>query len=540
MDKENGKFKASILILDDEHDVTEMLSCILKREGYYVVTVDRGEEAIEKAKKEKFDLAIFDIKLPGINGVKTLEEVKKIDPEIEIIMATGHASMESAIESMRKGACDYIEKPLAAEKVIFTIEKTLEKHQLKEVVALYEISKAIFSTIEMDALLESIVNLTMKVLRADDTSLMLFDEEGKLYIAISHGLHEEIKKKIRLRIGERIAGWVAESKEPVILINGLKNDARFKDIETRDEIKSSMVIPLIKNDKVLGILTANRINISDNFTESDLYKANIFFSLVSLALDNATLYNNLQKTLSDLKSVHEELRESQGQLVHSSKLASLGRLIADMAHEVNNPLMVVSGRAQLSLMEDIKNEEVKKNLKTIYEQSQKAKDIIQRLLRFSKPSKREFKDMDINKSVEEIVSMIEHQFALDNIKIRRSYVAKSPFASIDEKQLQEVFMNLLTNARDAISGEGIIEVMTSCERDFISINIKDSGSGMSEDTLAKIFDPFFTTKEKGTGLGLPVCYGIVKAHGGELKYESIPGEGTIATILLPIAKEGGG
>jgi len=218
----------------------------------------------------------------------------------------------------------------------------------------------------------------------------------------------------------------------------------------------------------------------------------------------------------------------------SQRLAELGKLVTSMAHEVNNPLMVISGRAQLSLMEDIKNEELKKNLGTIFEQSQRAKDIIQRLLKFSRPSKGEVKEADINKSVEEVVSIIEHQFKSGNVTVKKNYAENLPAVLIDEKQIQEVLMNLFNNARDAISGEGVIEITTSSEEDSVRIDIKDSGSGMDEETLSRIFEPFFTTKEKGTGLGLPICYSIVRDHGGELKFDSAPGRGTTATILLPV------
>ncbi|MCK4308320.1 GHKL domain-containing protein, partial [candidate division WOR-3 bacterium] len=222
------------------------------------------------------------------------------------------------------------------------------------------------------------------------------------------------------------------------------------------------------------------------------------------------------------------------ELEKAQRLTQLGKLVADMAHEVNNPLMVISGRAQLSLMEDIENEAVKKNLETIAEECQRAKDIIQRLLRFSKPSKGELKEADLNKSIEEVVSIVEHQFELDNTAIKRNYAQNLPPISMDEKQIQEVFMNLLNNAHDAISGQGVIEITTSREKDFLRIDIKDTGCGISEENMKKIFDPFFTTKEKGTGLGLSVCYSIMKAHGGELKYKSKLDEGTTATILLPL------
>ncbi|MFH1799393.1 MAG: ATP-binding protein [Candidatus Omnitrophota bacterium] len=209
-----------------------------------------------------------------------------------------------------------------------------------------------------------------------------------------------------------------------------------------------------------------------------------------------------------------------------------------MAHEVNNPLMIISGNAQLSLLDGTLNEKTKNNLEIIHEECNRAKDIIQRLLKFSRPAKGEQKETDMNQSIESVTKLIEHQFSLSDIEIKKNLNKNLPIITIDEKQIQEVLMNLLNNAKEAMPDGGTIDISTSLEQDFLRIDIKDSGIGMSEETRSKLFEPFFTTKEKGTGLGLSVCHGIVKAHNGELKLESQPGKGTLATVLLPI--RGGG
>jgi len=218
----------------------------------------------------------------------------------------------------------------------------------------------------------------------------------------------------------------------------------------------------------------------------------------------------------------------------SQRLAQLGGLIAAMAHEVNNPLMIISGNAQLCLMEEIQSDTVKNNLKIIVEECRRAKDIIQRLLKFSRPSKGEIKEADINKNIEAMVDIVEHQFKLINVEIKRNYQKNLPLISIDEPQMQEVFMNLINNASEAMPGGGAITITTSLEGDFLRLDFKDTGSGMTEEAKKRLFEPFFTTKEKGTGLGLAVCYGIIKAHNGELKFESKLNKGTTATVLLPL------
>ena len=220
------------------------------------------------------------------------------------------------------------------------------------------------------------------------------------------------------------------------------------------------------------------------------------------------------------------------EIEEAQRLAQLGKLVADMAHEVNNPLMVISGRAQLSLMEDIQNEEIKNNFNIIIKECQRAKGIIQRLLKFSRPSKGDITDIDINANLDEVISLLEHQFSLSNVQILKDYGQNIPVVKADSKQLQEVFMNVFNNARDAMPQGGVIEVKTYYAGEYVNVEFKDSGSGMDKKTLSKVFDPFFTTKEKGTGLGLAVCYSIIKKQGGDMKFESTVGKGTTAIIKL--------
>ena len=145
------KLKGKILIVDDEEGIREILSRYLSKQGYAVVTAQNGKEGIETFKKEEFDLVISDIRMPEMDGVAFLNLIKKSDPDVEVIMVTAYETMESAIESLRKGAYDYIIKPFSIEKIAITVEKALEKRQLKEKIALYEISKAIHSTVELNS-----------------------------------------------------------------------------------------------------------------------------------------------------------------------------------------------------------------------------------------------------------------------------------------------------------------------------------------------------------------------------------------------------
>jgi putative nucleotidyltransferase with HDIG domain len=326
------KSKAKILIIDDETQIRDWLSFKLEQQGHTVITAQNGNEGIEKVQQEKFDIAIVDIIMPEMNGITVLDHLKRIDPDIEAIMVTGFGTMETAVESMRKGAYDYISKPFIIEELSMVIEKAIEKQQLKETIALYEISKAIVSTIEFDQLLKIIIDMTTAVLKSDDASLLLFDNKKKLYVAAaSYDLNEETKKKTRLAIGERIAGWSAGEQQPLILIDGFGNEPRFKDIKGRKEVKSALILPLIGKINLLGILNINRINVIKHFTENDLHKANIFASQIALAVENAYLFKELTALyMSTIRSLANAIDAKDHYTnKHSEHVAELAVAIAN-------------------------------------------------------------------------------------------------------------------------------------------------------------------------------------------------------------------
>lgn len=222
------------------------------------------------------------------------------------------------------------------------------------------------------------------------------------------------------------------------------------------------------------------------------------------------------------------------QVEESHRFAQLGRLLSDMAHEVNNPLMIISGRAEFALIEGVENEKMKDTLTTILDQCFFAKDIIQRLLKYSRLGKVEKKTVDMKKALDMVARILEHHFHISNIAFKIDIAPDLPAVFGNEKQLQEVFMNIMRNSADAMPNGGLITLKAFREGDFLRIDITDTGEGMSPKVLENIFEPFFTTKQQGTGLGLAVSHTIVQENGGQLRYESEIDSGTTATILLPV------
>lgn len=325
------KPKAKILVVDDEPGIRDWLSFELNQQGYMVSTAANGNVGLEKIRQEKFALAIIDIMMPEMDGITFLGHLKQIDQDIEAIMTTGFGTMETAVESLRKGAYDYINKPFNVDEISLVVEKALEKQQLKETVALYEISKAIFSTVEFDQLLKVVIDLTTAVMKSDDTSLLLFDHKKKLYIAAaSFDLTNENKKKGHLAIGEQFVVRNRNDWQPAIVADNLRKDSRFKNIKGLKEIKSVLILPLVGKSHTLGILNLSRFRENDYFTGNDLHKANIFASQIALAVDNAYLFKELNSLyMSTIRSFANAIDAKDHYTNrHSEHVAELAMAIA--------------------------------------------------------------------------------------------------------------------------------------------------------------------------------------------------------------------
>ncbi|HXU12587.1 MAG TPA: response regulator, partial [Candidatus Binatia bacterium] len=178
-----GPIAANILVIDDEVQLRDLLKTVLSEHGYGVETAEDGHQAIEKVKAARFDLALCDLVMPGIDGIETIARIREIRPDIQLIVMTAHGSYQSAVESLRAGVFDFLAKPLLLKDLLFSVRRALERSELLERLALYELSRSIFSTLDPGDLYGRIVRAAVDVLRADDASLMLLDENRELHFA---------------------------------------------------------------------------------------------------------------------------------------------------------------------------------------------------------------------------------------------------------------------------------------------------------------------------------------------------------------------
>lgn len=273
-----------------------------------------------------------------------------------------------------------------------------------------------------------------------------------------------------------------------------------------------------------------------------VYRSNSGDEIQRLAEYFDLMAMTLKKRMEDIKTIQERMVQSQ-------KLESIGQLAAGVAHELNTPLGIILGYTQLMLQDFSADSEYHEWL-TIQEKHLRiCKRIVSDLLRFARNTETDKKPLNLNDVIEQVISVVEHTFKLDKITLERNFVPNLPLIFGDPEKLQQVFLNLLNNAHDAIGSTGNVTVSTrhDQEKDTVVVSVADTGAGIPSEILTRIFDPFFTTKPvgKGTGLGLSVTFGIVKDHGGNIEVDaqrrswqtdgdSAQGKGTVMMLHFPV------
>ncbi|RME35675.1 MAG: HAMP domain-containing protein, partial [Thermoflexia bacterium] len=234
-------------------------------------------------------------------------------------------------------------------------------------------------------------------------------------------------------------------------------------------------------------------------------------------------------------SMAEALHRTQQELLHKEKLASMGQLAAGVAHELNNPLGTIMLFADALHRELLPDDSHRSDLEMILKEANRARKIVADLLNFARQQEVLAQDTDLHALLDQSVESVRHQPTFAGVEIVRNYDPRVRIIQADPAQLQQVFVNLLNNAAEAIEGPGTITITTRARNGQVEISIADTGCGIPEEHMDKLFMPFFTTKPpgKGTGLGLSIVYGIVKMHRGQIAVQSEVGKGTTFTIMLP-------
>jgi two-component system NtrC family sensor kinase len=408
---------------------------------------------------------------------------------------------------------------------------------------LRNLSEALISQVDLGSALNLALEMATDVIGARTASIMLFDPQTEeLTIAAARGLPKKVIKNTRTKIGEGLAGFVAQKGEAIV-VNSDELDERFVLLAHRtQEIKSAIIAPIKIDGHVRGVINVSDKLGPDKWCDEDLGVVAALAGQAAMAIQKIELYESLQEQVAMLRDALQELQKTQAGLIQSEKLASIGQIAGGVAHEINNPLMVILGRTEFAIEKLKSDDPAAKDLDVIRSQTERIAEIVRNLLNFARANRADdLKPVAINEIIERTLALTELQMAKHNIIVKRELRDDLPQVWGNPGQLQQVLVNIVINAYQAMSKiGGSLTVSTLEKNGKLVVSFSDTGPGITKEDREKIFEPFFTTKNEteGTGLGLAISRGIIHTHGGKIEADGEPGKGAVFTVELPIMDAG--
>jgi signal transduction histidine kinase len=329
-----------------------------------------------------------------------------------------------------------------------------------------------------------------------------------------------------------------------MLVNDVNQSPIYRPLKGWDA-GSELCVPLKDGERVIGLMDIESSS-KNAFGQNDFMALESLAGILSSVISNADQYQRSQENVRQLRQTQQELQtrieaqlEAERRLIQAEKLAAVGEMAAGIAHELNNPLTTVTGFTELVLDDLPEDAEGRPDLELVLREAKRARDVVRRLLDFSRRSESERTRVDLNELLDDVLSLTNHLMHTSGVQLEVSLSKNLPWVSVDRNQMKQVFLNLFHNALQAMPTGGQLFVRTGARqrggRKWVIASIRDTGAGIRPENKERIFEPFFTTKsgQGGTGLGLSVTYGIVTDHGGEIDVESEVGRGTNFTVWLP-------
>ena len=450
----------------------------------------------------------------------TMDSEPKKKNRLELL-EEGLPQFEQFIES-RETYIRALEKTidiLRQENVQFNQNSLAIRSSIDELVATQRLSNIISTATEPELIVSALIELTRQVIPVLDSNIFLFQSTSSRLIPLSSKGSPRLQSEAEHQLEAGIVDWVIAEKKTVIIPD-------LEHMLSKTSARNFVIVPLILRSQGIGIFIIHTEKSQQEFSNQDIQLLSVLANQAAVGVENWRTYQQLLKA-------NDELKSSQAQMVQAAKLAAIGELAAGIAHEIKNPLQVL-----MLHMDLVQAGRPLPNWMDMFsKQLKRLSDITLRLMNFSRNASEEVttEPIDVNKAIEDIVMMVQHEFEGNGIEIDQSLAQDLPSVGGNANYLQQVFLNLLINARDAMPKGGTIGVSTSLTGFHVCVKISDTGQGIEKDLLEKIFKPFFSTKgEKGTGLGLAICSKIIAQHKGEIRVESEVGKGTTFTIFLPV------
>jgi len=518
----------TILVVDDEPGIASLCDRILSRAGYEVTSFIDPRAAIEQLQVTHYDLLLVDIRMPELDGFDVITRARLAQPEIAVLVMTGFGTVETAIRALRQGVDGLLLKPFErGDEMLLAVRQALADNQRKRDTArvqalrpLFNVTEKLFSETDRSRLLELIADAIQEHLNCTHVAY---------YHVENHDASLVIRRGRVFRTDDEFARHlitrVSADGDPIVINATGPGEADAQSLLSSLGLGSAILIPIARSN-VHSILFAAREASATPFRGADL---ELFFVLARqavVAMENARLYEDLRENM-------RRVEESQEALLRAEKMASAGRLTASIAHEVNNPLQSVQNCLHLAGREDVPPEKRQEYFDLARRELDRLMKTVHRMLDFYRPGASHAEHVDVLELLKHVISLTSQQLGQRQIEMKTKLPESLPPIFAVSSQIQQIFINLILNAFDAMPAGGELEISARALNSGVEILFHDSGPGVPEDRRDNIFEPFFSTKDGGTGLGLTVSYNIVTAHGGALDLVNTSEPGACFRLFLP-------
>ncbi|QDU23864.1 ATP-binding protein [Urbifossiella limnaea] len=498
----------TVLVVDDDPDTRANLRDILDLDRYPVVEAASVADALARDDWSRYGAVVLDRQLPDGTAEDLLPHLRRLAPDAAVVIVTGFDDLHGAVAAFRLGAADYVLKPVNADELRTRFGRLVEARRYR------------------DALRES-QEFARAVLDSLSAHIAVLDRAGAV-VAVN-------------------AAWDAFARERQGDPDRCGVGANYLEVCRRASGPFAEEAPVVAagiRDVLAGVLPRFVLEYPCDFVDQKMWFAMIVTPLgpdrrgvVVSHLD----ISDRKRAEEDLRAKSEELRATTQQLWQAARLAGVGELAASLAHELNNPLATVHLRVEGLLAKTPPGDPRRRPLEVVDQEVTRMAGLVGNLLGFSRAGRDQVSTVDVCEEVTRTAELAAQHLRKRQIRFQPEFTPAGQVIYADRQQLRQVFLNLFTNAADAMPSGGRLTVRVAPGtlpggRAAVVVDVADTGSGIPPEHLTRVLDPFFTTKEegKGTGLGLAICRRIVEQHNGALEIDSRVGAGTTVRVTLPV------
>ena len=524
-----------VLILDDEPGIIRVCQRLLERAGFQTIALTNPQDALHALEEKTTDLLLVDIRMPDLNGFQVIDEARQLHPDLAVVVMTGFGTLDTAIETLRRGADGLVLKPFTGSELVQSVGRALEQSlhkqnqlRLQALRPLFDITETLFTETNPKRLQTLIINAVCGHLHCSHAEYYQANlpdageprSERPRRLRLVSSLHypggnvPPDARPTASQALEPLARRVHQQRAPLLIHVDGAGETELQEILSSRGIGSALCAQVTwkPGAGASGVLVAARDQDEARFRQADLEMFVIFTRQVAVALENARLH-------AELRQYIRQLEDSQRALIQAEKMAIAGRLTASIAHEINNPLQAVQNCLHLAGRRQLPAAQRQNYLEMARSELDRLMLTVQTMLDFYRPVALDREPVSLNDLIQQVIALLEKQLTDSRVTVKTSLLPELPLVLAVSDQIKQVLLNLLLNAIEAMHEGGEILIQSTINPENpgeVEVIIEDTGPGVPPAQRKHIFEPFVSTKDRGIGIGLTVSYGIITAHGGSL------------------------